>query len=105
MPENPNPLKPAPWLQDLVRDRPVVAPAAPVVPEVKVPVAPVAPPVVPDLKKEISNIDEKAIDTELPPSLDKAPVPVETPALAATAPVTTEAPVVVAPTVPLSPAK
>jgi hypothetical protein len=103
MPENPrpNPLQPAPWLQDLVRDRPV-APATPEVvkPEVKAPVAPVVPPVVPDLKKEISNIDEKAIDSEPAPSLDKA-APVETPAApAATAPVT---PAAVAPTVPVNP--
>ena len=109
-PERPNPLQPAPWLQDLVRDRPVAPVTPEVKPEVKVE-APVVPStVVPDLKKEISNIDEKAIDAEPAPSLDKA-APVVTGPLstevtqgtpAATAPV---APAVGAPTIPLSPAK
>jgi len=104
MPENPlrpNPLEPAPWLRDLVKDKPVVPVVPEVVkPEVKVeaPVVPPTPPVDP-LKKEILNIDEKAIDAEQAPSLEPV-VP------ASTTSVTPEvAPAAVAPTIPLSPAK
>lgn len=105
MPDRPNPLEPAPWLRDLVKDKPVVPVTPEVKPEVKVeaPVVPPVAPVVPDLKKEITNIDERAIDTEPAPSLE--PVKTEPVVPAATAPVTTEAPVAGAPTVPLSPAK
>lgn len=98
MPDRPNPLEPAPWLRDLVREKPVVPVTPEVKPEVKVeaPVVPVVPKVDP-LKTEILNIDEKAIDTELPPSLE--PVKTEPVVPAATAPAA------VAPTIPLSPAK